>query len=104
MHVQEDHFLIEIIDPKTGEHVKDGEQGEVVFTTDVYKRQGYERRSVEQLCGRYRFCFVQHDFSVYVRHGRRCGIHAPDACAGSARQPDHAAPGSPAYGGMLCLL
>ena len=33
MHVQEDHFLIEIIDPKTGEHVKDGEQGEVVFTT-----------------------------------------------------------------------
>ena len=33
MLVQEDHFLIEIIDPKTGEHVKDGEQGEVVFTT-----------------------------------------------------------------------
>ena len=33
MHVQEDHFLIEIINPETGIPVKDGEQGEVVFTT-----------------------------------------------------------------------
>lgn len=33
MHIQEDHFLIEIIDPETGAHVPDGEKGEVVFTT-----------------------------------------------------------------------
>ena len=32
MHVNEDHFLIEIIDPITGEVLPDGEQGEVVFT------------------------------------------------------------------------
>jgi phenylacetate-CoA ligase len=33
LHVFEDHFLIEIIDPATMEPVPDGEQGEVVFTT-----------------------------------------------------------------------
>lgn len=32
MHVNEDHFIIEIIDPETGEHVPDGTQGEIVFT------------------------------------------------------------------------
>ncbi len=33
LHVFEDHFLIEILDPHTMEPVADGEQGEVVFTT-----------------------------------------------------------------------
>ncbi|MBO4261775.1 MAG: phenylacetate--CoA ligase [Clostridia bacterium] len=33
MHLQEDHFLIEVINPETGEHVKEGESGELVFTT-----------------------------------------------------------------------
>jgi len=33
LHVFEDHFLIEILDPQTTEPVPDGEQGEVVFTT-----------------------------------------------------------------------
>lgn len=33
LHVNEDHFIIEIIDPETLEPVPDGEQGEVVFTT-----------------------------------------------------------------------
>ena len=33
LHVYEDHFLPEIIDPKTLEPVKDGETGELVFTT-----------------------------------------------------------------------
>jgi phenylacetate-CoA ligase len=33
MHVQEDHFLIEIIDPVTLEQLPYGEKGEVVFTT-----------------------------------------------------------------------
>ncbi len=32
MHVNEDHFFPEIIDPKTGEVLPDGEQGELVFT------------------------------------------------------------------------
>jgi phenylacetate-CoA ligase len=33
LHVFEDHFLIEILDPQTMEPVPDGQQGEVVFTT-----------------------------------------------------------------------
>ncbi|MCP5096109.1 MAG: phenylacetate--CoA ligase [Chloroflexi bacterium] len=32
-HVFEDHFIVEIIDPKTGEPLPDGETGELVFTT-----------------------------------------------------------------------
>jgi len=33
LHVFEDHFLIEIVDPSTFQPVQDGEYGEVVFTT-----------------------------------------------------------------------
>src|SRR5262249_40936465 len=33
LHVWEDHFLPEIIDPKTEEVLPDGEEGELVFTT-----------------------------------------------------------------------
>ena len=32
MHVNEDHFIIEIIDPETGEPKPDGEKGEIVFS------------------------------------------------------------------------
>lgn len=33
MHINEDHFLAEIIDPDTGEVLADGEKGELVFTS-----------------------------------------------------------------------
>lgn len=33
LHIWEDHFYPEIIDPETGELVEDGEQGELVFTS-----------------------------------------------------------------------
>ena len=33
MHVNEDHFIPEIIDPDTGEVLPDGEKGELVFTS-----------------------------------------------------------------------
>ena len=33
MHINEDHFLAEIIDPNTGEVLPEGTQGELVFTT-----------------------------------------------------------------------
>src|SRR5205823_3497671 len=32
-HVNEDHFLVEVVDPQSGEPVADGEVGELVFTT-----------------------------------------------------------------------
>lgn len=33
LHVQEDHFLAEVVDPQSGEPLADGEEGELVFTT-----------------------------------------------------------------------
>jgi phenylacetate-CoA ligase len=33
MHISEDHFLVECLDPQTLEPVKEGEQGELVFTS-----------------------------------------------------------------------
>jgi phenylacetate-CoA ligase len=32
MHVNEDHFLVEVVDPDTGAPLPDGEQGELVFS------------------------------------------------------------------------
>lgn len=32
MHVNEDHFIVEVIDPETGEPLPDGTEGELVFT------------------------------------------------------------------------
>ena len=32
-HVNEDHFLVEVIDPRSGDPLPDGEVGELVFTT-----------------------------------------------------------------------
>lgn len=33
LHVNEDHFLVEVVDPETGEAVPDGKEGELVFTS-----------------------------------------------------------------------
>jgi phenylacetate-CoA ligase len=33
LHVQEDHFLVEVLDPETGDAVPEGTDGELVFTT-----------------------------------------------------------------------
>jgi phenylacetate-CoA ligase len=33
MHLWEDHFLMEIVDPRTGQPLQDGEEGELVLTT-----------------------------------------------------------------------
>jgi phenylacetate-CoA ligase len=38
-HVQEDHFLVEVIDPDSGEPLPEGEDGELVFTTLVKEAQ-----------------------------------------------------------------
>jgi phenylacetate-CoA ligase len=33
LHVHEDHFLVEVIDPESGEPLREGAEGELVFTT-----------------------------------------------------------------------
>jgi phenylacetate-CoA ligase len=61
MHVFEDHFLAEIINPETGEVLPPGEEGELVFTTltkEAFPLIRYRTRDVTRLvhdpcrCGR----------------------------------------------------
>ena len=33
LHISEDHFLVEVVDPQTGEPVPEGKEGELVFTS-----------------------------------------------------------------------
>jgi phenylacetate-CoA ligase len=61
LHIFEDHFLPEIIDPKTGETLPDGEEGELVFTSltkEAFPVIRYRTRDVTSfnreacICGR----------------------------------------------------
>jgi len=62
MHVQEDHFIVECIDPETLEPVADGEEGELVFTSlsrEAFPLIRYRTRDIASLtrkpcpCGRH---------------------------------------------------
>jgi phenylacetate-CoA ligase len=61
MHIFEDHFLVETINPETGEILPPGEQGELVFTTltkEAFPLIRYRTRDISRLytvpcrCGR----------------------------------------------------
>ncbi len=61
MHINEDHFIVEIIDPMTGEVLPDGEQGEVVIsavTKEALPILRYRTKDISRLltekcaCGR----------------------------------------------------
>lgn len=61
MHVNEDHFIVEVIDPDTGEVLPEGEQGELVFscvTKEAFPLLRYRTRDIGVLtrkpcsCGR----------------------------------------------------
>jgi phenylacetate-CoA ligase len=61
LHIAEDHFLVEVIDPDTGEAVPAGEQGELVFTSltkEAFPVLRYRTRDLSHLvfepcsCGR----------------------------------------------------
>ena len=61
MHINEDHFIAEIIDPETGEVLPDGQEGELVFTAidkEAFPMIRYRTRDVCSLshevcsCGR----------------------------------------------------
>mgnify|MGYP000129695953 CR=1 FL=1 len=61
LHIFEDHFLAEIIDPDSGEVLPDGEEGEIVFTTltkQAFPVLRYRTRDISRLyrqkcdCGR----------------------------------------------------
>ncbi len=50
MHIQEDHFIPEIIDPDTGEVLPEGEVGELVFTSITKKAFPLLRYRTRDLC------------------------------------------------------
>jgi len=61
MHIFEDHFIVETIDPETGEVLPPGEQGELVFTTitkEAFPLIRYRSRDISRIittpcrCGR----------------------------------------------------
>ena len=61
MHINEDHFIAEIIDPDTGEVLPEGEKGELVFTSltkEAFPLLRYRTRDITMLtrekcaCGR----------------------------------------------------
>ncbi len=61
LHVFEDHFIVEIIDPETGEQLPYGEKGELVFTTitkEAFPLIRYRTKDISRLmpaicrCGR----------------------------------------------------
>lgn len=64
MHVFDDYLYIEIIDPKTGEVLPDGEQGEIVITTLVKEGAPLIR-------------FRTHDLSRILPGPCPCGRHEP---------------------------
>lgn len=54
MHINEDHFIVEIINPKTGEVLPDGEKGELVFTSLTKEAFPLLRYRTKDLCVLYR--------------------------------------------------
>lgn len=50
MHINEDHFLAEIIDPDTGEVLPDGEKGELVFSSITKKAFPLLRYRTRDIC------------------------------------------------------
>ena len=50
MHINEDHFIAEIIDPKTGEVLPEGTQGELVFTSLTKKAFPLLRYRTKDIC------------------------------------------------------
>ncbi len=50
MHVNEDHFIAEIIDPETGEVLPEGSQGELVFTSITKKAFPLLRYRTRDIC------------------------------------------------------
>lgn len=54
LHIQEDHFLPEVVDPQTGEPLGEGEYGELVFTTLTKEAQPAIRYRTGDIAALYR--------------------------------------------------
>jgi phenylacetate-CoA ligase len=97
MHLWEDHFLMEVVDPQTGEPVDDGEHGELVLTTLVREampilryrtrditrilrgrcRCGRTHRRIERITGRADDMFIVRGVNVYPQQIERVLMGVP---------------------------
>ena len=69
MHIMEDHFLAEVVNPDTGEAVSDGHIGEIVFTTLTKQAMPLIRYRTGDLCS------VRHEACICGRtHARMSRI------------------------------
>ena len=124
MHINEDHFIAEIIDPETGEVLPDGQQGELVFTSitkEAFPLLRYRTRDICVLshekcsCGRTHVKMSKpmgrmrqnpgaHDEAPrphrrYAHHPRRERVPVPDRDGAPeprlpGQLPDHRGPGA----------
>jgi phenylacetate-CoA ligase len=68
LHVNEDHFLVEVVDPASGEPVPDGKEGELVFTSLTKEALPVIRYRTGDLAGiSYRPCACGR---VFARHSK----------------------------------
>ncbi len=97
LHLWEDHFLMEIVDPKTGEVLPDGQRGELVLTTltreampilryrtrDITAivkgrcRCGRTHRRIERITGRADDMFIVRGVNVYPQQVERVLMAEP---------------------------
>jgi len=71
LHVAEDNMLLEVLDPKTGEPVEDGEQGEMVLTTLLKQARPMIRFRTGDIITRLPGeCACGRSFSRFVVQGR----------------------------------
>ena len=68
LHINEDHFLVEVVDPRTGEPVPEGKEGELVFTSLTKEALPVVRYRTGDLAGvSYRPCACGR---VFARHSK----------------------------------
>ena len=75
MHINEDHFIAEIIDPDTGEVLPDGSQGELVFTSITKEAFPLLRYRTRDIC-------------VLTRENCSCGRTLVKMCKPMGRSDD----------------
>jgi len=50
MHVADDHFFVEAVDPETGDRVEEGERGEMLITALSYEAMSHIRFAHDDIC------------------------------------------------------
>ena len=88
MHINEDHFIAEIIDPDTGEVLPEGTQGELVFTSITKQAFPLLRYRTRDICILRREacpCGEKVNGTQKSRHQRNCNMeHNIPRCIGCA--------------------